>query len=911
MIRLYRSEYSFLEGFSTIDEIIANMKSPYDIFCDKESFFGLYEFHQKRKHGVFANSITDDNGNEIIFVPRNENEFAVLSELVSFVKKEKSNRKKIFEFLRKETRIPIVIGTKKLNDNLKNYLNMRTLYFNREELNIQFTSAISSSKKYLMSLLGKKDKKIMAKINKNEELKRALLSIEDCLHINGYLFPNYSIDDDALLKVICQKQLKKIGEWGNEKYQKRFQYEYSIIKKKKLSGYFLIVSDVVNWARKNMAVGTIRGSSGGSLTVYLLNITTMDPIKYKLSFERFLNIERDELPDIDIDISHYKRDLVFKYMEKRFGFEHTAHLSAVVRFGWRGAMRYLQKELNWKNEKLSNLLEYLPHYFKGDLKSLLSFYPLIKKKVEKDNDLLFYLKTLDSLVGTPFTYAVHPSGFFVTSRNVSTISPKHRSDNGEFITHITKDTPLNVLKIDFLGARYLDAVFDTAKDAGLDMGKMLYEHEPNDGKTYKLLRSAKTLGVFQLESIGMRRYLKQLSPKIFEDIVAMISLYRPAPLNGGIVNEYMERRNGRKPVDKTIDPKGHILDISYGLILFQEQVMEIAVSIGGLSWGEANLMRKAMSKRNHKIIRMLKNKFLDGSMKGGNTLERSKIIWNYLEKFASYGFNRSHAVGFAYLTYLSAFLKANYPLLYFKNLMNSFIGMDGLIQNYIFEAKRMGIDVLPPEINKSGIAFSIDNGKLISGLTAIKNVSFETAKKLMLLKEMNKIPYKSFENFLATANENHISIPKDAILSLIQSGTFYKYGLPNELISRYCKLKNSIGNNNLFPVKHILLYGKTSRYYNNDFLQYTYHLPLEYKINGKNIEINGYITQMRKIRTKKGKEMLFVVMENEKEEFELTMFPKLAAIYREKFYGVNPLHVRGILTSPNRCQVDSLTVSEK
>ncbi len=899
---IHWSEYSFLQGFSTTKDICRYEGDNVFVLADIEAFWGLSELYTHSKSGIWGNTIMTEAKEPLIFIPTNKKEMMVLSEIVSILRSgEDIERDRVFSHFEK---LPPVLYSPLIPKEVYDLLKERAAeIFPLEKCGAKIINAVTKRDIMAASLL----KKIPPKYKDMDDtkIKEFLSCVKRSIDLNERRIPAFCGDDNALLRQKCLKSLHNISRAGKgHKYMERFKYEYSVITDKQLAGYFLIVSDMVNWARsRGIYVGPARGSAAGALVSFLLGITDIDPIRFSLTFERFLNPSREELPDIDLDFSHTRRKEVFRYMEERYGKEKTGHLSTIVRFGWRGALRHLQREMNWEMKRVKMLTAHMPTYFKGNMAGLCSTHPLVADMISRDSVAKKYVQTAELLVGRPHTFSVHPSGYFVLNSPVSELSPLHPGDNGEKISHITKDTELKILKIDCLGLRYLNVVCETAADAGHDPMNFINTVNRSNKHAYALLKEANTQGIFQLESAGVRSYLKKLAPVNIEDMIAIVSLYRPGPLSAGVIGHYIKRRKGEEAADPVHPALTDILAITYGIIVFQEQVMKIGVKLAGFNWSEANVLRRAMAARDRKKMARMKERFIKGMAENntGNSREAAEI-WTFLEKFASYGFNRSHAAGYGLLAYCCAYLKANEPLFYFKNLLNNFIDMPGVIQNYIFDAARNKIEVVPPDINRSQAFFSISEGRIISGYLSIKGISIKWAKHLEEISSSSAAVFPSLESFYRRAVETGNKPPADIMLALIQAGAFCFYGPMEQLTQSYYRAAAGEKAGELFRYRDRTVFTeKSSVYYNGDFLNYIFRLPLIYKINGNIVSIRGYVTKYRRIRTKQGKWMVFITMANQCREFECTLMPKIAEKFLRERDPSKPLYIKGVYDSDRGC----------
>ncbi|MBI4657045.1 MAG: DNA polymerase III subunit alpha [Elusimicrobia bacterium] len=541
---------------------------------------------------------------------------------------------------------------------------------------------------------------------------------------------------DAYLKVLCESGLgKKMGAVSQE-YAGRLAYELSVIENMGFASYFLIVSDFINYAKSNgIPVGPGRGSGAGSLVAYSLGITMVDPIKHGLLFERFLNPDRKTMPDLDIDFSDEGRDKVIEYVRNKYGKDNVANIITYGTIKAKSAVRDVGRVMNVPLAQVNTIAKLIPA--NATLYQAFSTVPQMKEmcqdpKIKKLFDIALKIEGLRRHTG------VHAAGVVITREPVSGYAPLSNRNTKEVVTTQYDGnmlTRLGLLKVDFLGLRTLTVIetgcgFIKEKNKKFD----IYEIPTDDEKTFKLLCSGHTTGVFQLESEGMKELIRSLKPSNFNDISALVALYRPGPIQSKMLELFVERKHGRKKIVYEHPLLEPVLKDTYGTIVYQEQVMEIAKSMGGCSPGQADSLRKAMSKKNPEEMEKFREIFISGAKKNDITGKLAAKIFDQMLQFALYGFNKSHSVAYALLAYQTAYLKANYPLEFMSALLTSEIGhspvdvqdKENKLVTYVEEAQEMGIKVLPPDVNFSKTYFSIEdfNGEkaLRFALNAVKNV---------------------------------------------------------------------------------------------------------------------------------------------------------------------------------------------
>lgn len=554
-----------------------------------------------------------------------------------------------------------------------------------------------------------------------------------------------------------------------ESYQKRLNYELGIINQMGFDDYFLIVWDVINYChRVNITTGPGRGSACGSLVSYALRITEVDPLQYHLLFERFLNPSRHEMPDIDLDIPDIKRDNVIEYMYKKYGMDHAAQILTFGTLAAKQALRDTGRVFGLTMVEMNKWASAVP-YTKGKI-SLNQAYQESREMrlivdASPENKLLF--QTARALEGLPRHYSIHAAGLVISDNSIAGISGLQAGQLGIPVTQQTKKyvESLGLLKIDFLGLRNLTILGNTlalirSQGIKIDPNKIPL----NDVKTLTIFRQGKTDAIFQFESEGIKKVLRQLKPDNFEDLVAVNALYRPGPMQN--INTFIARKHGHEKVTYPDPSLKEILAPTYGILVYQEQVMQTAQILAGFTLGEADILRRAMSKKNQAIIDNQREKFISGTVKNGHSKEVGQRVYQYIEQFANYGFNRSHAVAYTKIAYWLAYLKVHYPAAFYTALLNSSGASKLKAQSYIMQAQEAGIRILPPDINDSGLDFKLKQGKVLVGLKAIKGLRNDFVKAIVNLPK----PVKSLNDFLRKIDPKYLQV--EPIRSLIMAGCF-------------------------------------------------------------------------------------------------------------------------------------------
>ncbi len=580
------------------------------------------------------------------------------------------------------------------------------------------------------------------------------------------------------LKELCEGGLRRrysdLKKNNPEQYKKiidRLNYELSIIEKTGFASYFLIVSDFVNWAKNNgILVGPGRGSAAGSLVSYLLNITDLDPLKYDLIFERFLNPERVSMPDIDIDFDDVKRDEVLEYVKQKYGQDKVAQIITFGKMNARAAIRDVGRAMGYEYSFCDKLAKMIPFGF--TLKKALEEISELKEAYNKDEQVQILIDNAKKLEGIVRHASTHACGVVIGKESLDNLVPLQydSQENKTIITqyemHSIED--LGLLKMDFLGLKNLTIIEQTIKIIEKTQGKNINISQLplDDEETFKLLQQGNTTGVFQLESDGMRRYLTQLKPTNFEDIIAMISLYRPGPME--LIPHYIARKHKKEPVAYLHPKMEPILKNTFGIMIYQEQLIQIAKELAGFSLPEADILRKAIGKKNKKLLNEQKIKLIKGLVKNNISYEIAFKIWELIEPFGRYGFNRSHSACYAMIAYQTAFLKAHYPTEFTCALLNSRDSDIDEIAFLIEDAAKQNITVLPPDINESLGKFTVIGEKTIRfGLLAIKNVGENIVLKIIAERKKNG-KFKNLKDLITRVKIRDLN--KKSLEALIKAG---------------------------------------------------------------------------------------------------------------------------------------------
>jgi len=596
------------------------------------------------------------------------------------------------------------------------------------------------------------------------------------LEFGKFKFPEYPLEEgkniDDFLKELVYKGLEKRYEVIDEKIRARADYELDVILSMGYSSYFVIVWDFIDYAKKmGIPVGPGRGSAAGSIVAYALEITELDPIKYNLIFERFLNPERISMPDIDVDICRERRSEVISYVANKYGSEHVAQIITFGTLKARAAIRDVGRVLGIALTKVDKIAKLIPSF--STLENALKEVDELRELYEGDSECRTIIEISKGLENRVRHASVHAAGIVMTKEPLIEDVPLYIENSSKTLStqyQMKELEELGLLKMDFLGLKTLTvlekAVENIKENKGIKIN--LNKIKLEDEKTFDLLKEADTLGVFQFESRGIRELMRKLSPDKFEDIIALLALYRPGPLGSGMVDEFILAKKGLKEIRYPHESLKEVLEETYGVILYQEQVMKIANIMADYSLGEADLLRRAMGKKNLEIMEENRQKFVSRSVKNGYLEKKAVEIFNLIEKFAGYGFNKSHSAAYALIAYQTAYLKSNYPNEFYGALMSSEKNNLTKLGMYIERAKKQGIEIKTPSINRISSNFIAKDDYIVFGMSAIKNLGSKLIEELELdLRENGE--YENFEEFLKRGKK--IGVNKKNIEAFIFSGS--------------------------------------------------------------------------------------------------------------------------------------------
>ncbi|MCX8130050.1 MAG: DNA polymerase III subunit alpha [Clostridia bacterium] len=627
------------------------------------------------------------------------------------------------------------------------------------------------------------------------------------LHLPAFEVPGKS-EPYEYLKELCIEGLKeKYGDRYNEEKQKRLDYELTIIKQMGYVDYFLIVWDFIKYARDNsIMVGPGRGSAAGSLVAYSLGITNIDPLKYNLLFERFLNPERISMPDIDIDFCYERRQEVIDYVVRKYGEERVAQIITFGTMAARAAIRDVGRALDIPYNEVDFVAKMIPFQIGMTIDKALEFNPELRKWYEDDERIGELIDTARLLEGMPRHASTHAAGVVISKEPVVEYVPLQRNEDSittQFTMGLLEE--IGLLKMDFLGLRTLTVIRDAVDlirqnhGIGIEIDKL----EMDDPNVFKLISDGKTAGVFQLESPGMTQFMRDLQPGSLEDIIAGISLYRPGPMDQ--IPRYIKNKNNPEDVKYHHPLLEKILNVTYGCMVYQEQVMQIVRDLAGYSMGRSDLVRRAMSKKKISVMEQERQNFIhgitdnagnvivNGATRNGVDEKTANKIFDEMMDFASYAFNKSHAAAYAVVGYQTAWLKCYYPVEFMAALLNSFLGSSDKVSQYVHECRQMNIEVLPPDINESYVKFTVVNNKIRFGMAAVKNVGGNAVQEIIAERRQKGI-FKNFRDFCERIDGKDVN--KRCIESLIKSGAFDSLKIfRSKLMAVYEKMLEGIQQN--------------------------------------------------------------------------------------------------------------------
>lgn len=720
------------------------------------------------------------------------------------------------------------------------------------------------------------------------------------------LLPHYPFienypDAKSYLRHLAQTNLPKRIAKVTPAYEERLNYELGIIETMGFADYFLIVWDVMNYCHTHgVMTGAGRGSSASSLVAYVLHITDVDPLRYDLLFERFLNPERKSMPDIDLDIPDNKREEVLQYVAEKYGKKQVAQIATFGTLAAKMVLRDVSRVFGLSQSEANQFSKAIPNVLKISLKESYQQSPTLQRLVQQSekNQLLF--KTALKLEGLPRHVSTHAAGVVIGDGPLVQWVPLQNGSNGLFLTQFTMGDveAIGLLKMDFLGLKNLAILQEAVDVTGKLLGRPFDVHEIplDDGETLALFARGDTAGIFQFESQGIRNVLRKLGPTSFEDVAAVNALYRPGPMEN--IDSFIRRKKGQEKIsypDPALEP---ILANTYGIIIYQEQIMQVANRLAGFSLGQADILRRAVSKKKKELLDQQRASFVAGSVAHHHSVGVANQVYDLIEKFANYGFPRSHAFAYSVVGFELAYLKVHYPAAFFTALLNSVSNHDSKLKSYLGEAKKAQVAILGPDINQSGYSFTLTKDGLRFGLGKIKGLRRDFLQEIF--QERRNGAYRSFDDFLFRMSGKWLK--EDWLIPLILAGAFDSLGVKRrELTSQLDgKIKNILyaaGSMDLLNVMELKEEG-IQEYSLEERLNFeeeylgtfvsghplettrplAQHIPTtyigDYQV-GQNIATFIYVKEIKKIRTKKGEQMAFVQAQDLTGEVSVTLFPIL------------------------------------
>lgn len=765
------------------------------------------------------------------------------------------------------------------------------------------------------------------------------------------------------LKKLTYEKLGRVKGFDEEVVKKRAEYELSVIGQKGYDNYFLFVQDFVNWAKDNgIAVGPGRGSAAGSIVSYALRITDINPLEYDLPFERFLNPGRPSPPDIDIDFADRRRDEVLQYVRRTYGEDKVAQIITFGRMEARMVVRDVGRALGMSYGQADRIAKMIPPPKQGfhvKIKQAIEETPQLKIAYNSEPDTQKVLDVAQRLEGLPRHASVHAAGVIISDKPLTEYVPLQKeSKEGRIITQfdmysldlnaVSENKAVGLLKMDFLGLRNLtileDAILFVKQNKGIDID--IHEIALDDKKTFELIARGETVGVFQLESGGMKRLAKDLEPTKISDIVAMVALFRPGPMD--LIPSFLEGKKNPKKIRYPHKDLKPVLEETYGILVYQEQVMNIATTLAGFSMSEADLLRMAVGKKKKALMEKGKKNFILGCEKNGYSRALAEKIFGFIEKFAAYGFNKAHAASYALIAYWTAYMKANYPIEFMTALLTAELqGVAGPMRELkmaqtLEECRRMEISVLPPDINKSQMNFHIEGGSIRFGMSAIKNVGGSAIESI--IESRPKEGFAGFKDFLKKVDLRRVN--KKTVESLIKAGAFDVFGTRATYLSVYPTLVKEVGDAKeesekgqfgLFTEMHAADVAVKDSFEQLPELPEDAIFTMEkevigFLINknplnkfkeiiqqkatkrigelsdadvGKNVILAGILSSKKVIKTKKDQsEMAFITLYDETGSVEVVMFPKLYRVRGADFVINQTVMIKGKVDKKD----DNLTI---
>ncbi|MDI6828476.1 MAG: DNA polymerase III subunit alpha, partial [Armatimonadota bacterium] len=741
-----------------------------------------------------------------------------------------------------------------------------------------------------------------------------------------------------------------------EHYEERFRYECDVIRQCGFAKYMMIVRDFTNFARKQGIYVGIRGSAAGSLVCYALGITDVDPIEYGLTFERFLNPERAEMPDVDLDIQDDRREELIQYVIDKYGKDRVGQIATFGSLKARAAVRDCGRVLGMDPNEVDRIAKMIPTVPVGmTIDMALEENPELAEEYRSKPEVARLLDTARSLEGVSRNVGIHAAGILISDEPLTNHVPVHYGSKGEVVAQLAKKdiAKVGLLKMDFLGLANLtilaNAVKNVKRHRGIDID--ILNIPLDDQKTFEMLGRGDTNGVFQLEGAGMRRNVMDLKPNSVRELAAIVALYRPGPM--GEIPKFVKAKFSQQPIEYLHPLLEPILKETYGVICYQEQVLNIARAIAGFTLGQADVLRKAMSSKNRAILDKQREKFIEGAKNNGIDEEIAAKIYDQIEPFAGYAFNKAHAVCYAFVAYRTAYMKANYPVEYYAALLSANMDDKDSLAVYIDDCKRFGIEVLPPDINASGVEFEVENGAIRFGLGAVKNVGRGVIDAIIQEREKGG-QFTSLHEFCRRVCDS--TVTRSAIECLIKVGAFDSINKNRAMLlfiledalmmAAKAQRDKRIGQVSLFgsgvaeeeaSLMEPISLPQVKEATKNDILSWEKELlglylsdhpllqyqeklkkfgvvtseQLKEKAEREEVVVGGVITRVRKVRTKKNEPMAFVTVEDFAGSIDVTLFPSTYEEYKRWLVNDGIVVVKGKANRRERIRDDDEISSEQ
>lgn len=756
----------------------------------------------------------------------------------------------------------------------------------------------------------------------------------------------YGLESDDFLRRLCQKGLEKRMNFQAipTVYQERLNYELDIIIRMKYADYFLIVWDFIRYAKtQDIYIGPGRGSAAGSLVAYCLGITHVDPIQYHLLFERFLNPERVSMPDIDTDFPDNRRDEVIAYVKEHYGTHRVSHIITFNTLAAKQVLRDVGKTMDINARQIDSLCRLVPNKVKVTLRQAYEESSRFKLMINSSETLKKLFAISCRLEGLPRHASLHAAGIILSNEAIEQVCPLIDVDEGISATQFTMEylEELGLIKMDFLGLRNLTIIDEVVQHINRTSPKKIdiMRIPMQDKKTFDLIQAVDTVGVFQLESEGMKNLLRKMKPACFEDVVAAIALFRPGPMEN--IPEYLERRAHPEKVDCIHTVLEPVLKHTYGIMIYQEQIMQVAQIMAGFSLGKADNLRKAISKKKGGELQKLQKDFIEGAIAKGFEEKLAQHVYDLIMKFANYGFGRAHSVAYGMTVYQMAYLKANAPLYFFTSLLNSVIGSETKTSEYVFEARKRHITILLPSVNNSECTYVIEGSALRFPFVGIKGIGTAVANQIVKERE-RKGKFYDFFDFVARMMGHKIG--KKTIEILIHAGALDDFKINRS--SLIASLEDAIRYGDLVKIEevdqvlfdfdlvskpamtmmkeNVALRAEKEKEAIGFYLSKHPIEELRFKMGGQLLplvslpsKLNSYvkficiIEKTKPFRTKKGDLMMFVIGGDETSKFDLVCMPNIVALHERDLVRGNYVYVEGVVDKETSCLVKKLVKIER